>query len=249
MKDQKTSETADRSSHLYHQSSSILILAVHLAVYLSFKKKKKERKETREVRAVGGGRGGGGEGVGKGGRGGGEKEREGITDGRGNEKDEVQLLQEVLHREVIGKDRMMLGVTLILLLVTSLLNLTEAGHGGKHQHVVIHVPYKIKHIYHTHTITKHIHHGGGGGDKYEVLGYTVGHPIDLGGHGGHGGGGGGGHDFGGGDYGGGHIEVGGGGYGGGGGGGHGGWEESGGGYDLGGGGGGYGGGGGDWGGH
>ncbi|XP_043675893.1 ctenidin-3-like [Vespula pensylvanica] len=144
---------------------------------------------------------------------------------------------------------MMLGVTLILLLVTSLLNLTEAGHGGKHQHVVIHVPYKIKHIYHTHTITKHIHHGGGGGDKYEVLGYTVGHPIDLGGHGGHGGGGGGGHDFGGGDYGGGHIEVGGGGYGGGGGGGHGGWEESGGGYDLGGGGGGYGGGGGDWGGH
>lgn len=134
-------------------------------------------------------------------------------------------------------------------------------------HVVIHVPYKIKTIHHTHTITKHIHHGGGGGDKYEVLGYTVGHPIDLGGgHGGFGGdfGGGGGHDLGGGgggdlggggghiEYsgggggGGGHIELGGGdiggGYGGGFGGGHGGSI----------GGGGFGGGGGgheDWGGH
>lgn len=108
-------------------------------------------------------------------------------------------------------------------------------------HVVIHVPYKIKTIHHTHTITKHIHHGGGGGDKYEVLGYTVGHPIDLGGgHGGFGGdfGGGGGHDLGGGgDLGGGHIE-----YSGGGGGGH---IEYGGG-DIGG---GYGGGGGFGGGH
>lgn len=58
------------------------------------------------------------------------------------------------------------------------------------------MPYHIKKIKHTHTITKHIHHGGGGGDKYEVLGYTVGHPIDLGGHGGQGGHGGfGGHGF------------------------------------------------------
>lgn len=68
------------------------------------------------------------------------------------------------------------------------------------KHVVIHVPYKVKTIHHTHTITKHIHHGGG--DKYEVLGYTVGHPIDHGGHGGsfvgHDFGGGSGHDFGGG---------------------------------------------------
>lgn len=65
-------------------------------------------------------------------------------------------------------------------------------------HVIIHVPYKVKTVHHTHTITKHIHHGGGGEDKYEVLGYTVGHPINLGGHGGGGGGGfgGGGHDFG-----------------------------------------------------
>ncbi|XP_031364782.1 uncharacterized protein LOC116185161, partial [Apis dorsata] len=59
--------------------------------------------------------------------------------------------------------------------VASLLNLASAGHHGGHDHVVIHVPYKIKTIHHTHTITKHIHHGGGGGDKYEVLGYTVGH--------------------------------------------------------------------------
>ncbi|XP_033183632.1 uncharacterized protein LOC117153578 [Bombus vancouverensis nearcticus] len=110
--------------------------------------------------------------------------------------------------------------------VASLLHLASAGgqHGG-HDHVVIHVPYKIKTIHHTHTITKHIHHGGGGGDKYEVLGYTVGHPIDLGGHGGGGGYGGdigGGHDLGGGgDFGGGHIEYSsGGGGGGGGGGGH-----------------------------
>jgi len=119
------------------------------------------------------------------------------------------------------------------------------------KHVVIHVPYKVKTIHHTHTITKHIHHGGG--DKYEVLGYTVGQPIslghgggeggfgghdfggsghDFGGGGGHdfggggGGGGGGGHDFGGGS--GGHIEISGHGGGGGGGGG---------GYDFGGGGG------------
>ncbi|CAK9829251.1 hypothetical protein ANTRET_LOCUS6620 [Anthophora retusa] len=159
--------------------------------------------------------------------------------------------------------------------LVSLLNLVSGGgHHGGHDHVVIHVPYKIKTIHHTHTITKHIHHGGGGGDKYEVLGYTVGHPIDLGHGGGLGGDiGGGGHDFGGGggDFGGGHIEYGGGGGGGGGGGhieysggdigggygggglsiGHGGGLESGG-YGGGGliGGGGYGGGGHeDWGGH
>ncbi|XP_076386101.1 uncharacterized protein LOC105663218 [Megachile rotundata] len=148
------------------------------------------------------------------------------------------------------------------LAIASLLKLASAGgHHGGHDHVVIHVPYKIKTIHHTHTITKHIHHGGGGGDKYEVLGYTVGHPIDLG-HGGLGGGhdlGGGGHDlggggdFGGGHLGGGHIEYSGGG---GGGGGH--IEYSGGG-DIGGGygdgghggfgGGGFGGGHEDWGGH
>ena len=97
-------------------------------------------------------------------------------------------------------------------------------------HVVIHVPYHVKKIQHTHTITKHIHHGGGGGgDSYEVLGYTYGHPISLGGHDGGGdgghdfGGGGGGHDFGGGG-GGGHLELshggGGGGFGGGDWGGH-----------------------------
>ncbi|XP_011642233.1 glycine-rich cell wall structural protein-like, partial [Pogonomyrmex barbatus] len=87
---------------------------------------------------------------------------------------------------------------LTLLLIAALFSLANAGgHGGGHDHVIIHVPYKIKTIKHTHTITKHIHHGGGE-DKYEVLGYTVGHPIDLGGHGGGGGGFGGGHDFGGG---------------------------------------------------
>ncbi|XP_072753389.1 uncharacterized protein [Anoplolepis gracilipes] len=129
-----------------------------------------------------------------------------------------------------------------LLLVVSLISLTNAGGHGEHNHVIIHVPYKIKTIHHTHTITKHLHHGGG--DKYQVLGYTVGHPIKLGhdfggGGGGHDfGGGGGGHDFGGG--GGGH-DFGGGGGGhdfGGGGGGHD-FGGGGGGHDFGGGGGGY----------
>ena len=60
--------------------------------------------------------------------------------------------------------------------------------------MIIHVPYKIKTIHHTHTITNHIHHKDSGGDKYEVLGYTVGHPMDLGGHDI------GGHDFGGGGH-------------------------------------------------
>lgn len=45
------------------------------------------------------------------------------------------------------------------------------------------MPYHVKKIKHTHTITKHIHHGGG--DKYEVLGYTVGQPIKIEGFGGH----------------------------------------------------------------
>ncbi|XP_020300683.1 abscisic acid and environmental stress-inducible protein-like [Pseudomyrmex gracilis] len=139
----------------------------------------------------------------------------------------------------------MSSLLLNLLLIVSLICLAKAGGGhGGHKHVIIHVPYKIKTIHHTHTITKHIHHGGG--DKYEVLGYTVGHPIDLGGHGG------GGHDFGGGGHdfgGGGHDFGGGGGYGGGGGHDFGG-GGGGGGHDFGGGDeGGYGGGGGheDWG--
>ncbi|XP_012279195.1 glycine-rich cell wall structural protein [Orussus abietinus] len=92
------------------------------------------------------------------------------------------------------------SLSLAVLLAATVFNIVSAdgGHGG-HSHVVIHVPYKIKTIHHTHTITKHVHHGGGGGDKYEVLGYTVGHPVDLGGHGGGGGHGlhGGGNDIGG----------------------------------------------------
>ena len=74
--------------------------------------------------------------------------------------------------------------------------------------MIIHVPYKVHTIHHT--IMKHIHHQDkGGDDKYEVIGYTVGKPIDLGHHFGDGGGGGGGggghhelyhhHDFGGGN--------------------------------------------------
>lgn len=52
-----------------------------------------------------------------------------------------------------------------------------------HHHVMIHVPYKIHTIHKT--ILKHVHHKGGE-DKYEVLGYTVGRPIDFGHHfGGH----------------------------------------------------------------
>ncbi|KYQ55505.1 hypothetical protein ALC60_05567 [Trachymyrmex zeteki] len=114
---------------------------------------------------------------------------------------------------MIGQREIIPGFLLTLLSVVALFSLVNAGgHGGGHSHVVIHVPYKIKKIQHTHTITKHIHHGGGGGgDSYEVLGYTYGHPISLGGHDGGGdghdfGGGGGGHDFGGGG-GGGHLEL------------------------------------------
>lgn len=75
-----------------------------------------------------------------------------------------------------------------------------------HKKVIIHVPYKIKHIHHTHTVYKHVHdHGHGDHDYYKVIGYSGG--IDHGsikvqhGHeGGHGGGFsggyGGGHSFG-----------------------------------------------------
>ncbi|XP_051171947.1 uncharacterized protein LOC127288507 [Leptopilina boulardi] len=74
---------------------------------------------------------------------------------------------------------------LVLLVIVATLNLTEGGGDGEHHHIIIHVPYHVKKIKHTHTITKHIHHGGG--DKYEVLGYTVGQPINIGGHDGFGG--------------------------------------------------------------
>lgn len=81
--------------------------------------------------------------------------------------------------------------------------------------MIIHVPYKVKHIHHTHTVYKHVGgHGGGGGDHefYKVIGYSGG--IDDGevvSHGHGGGGGGGGHGgweggFGGG-FGGGHASV------------------------------------------
>lgn len=83
-----------------------------------------------------------------------------------------------------------------------------------HKKVIIHVPYKIKHIHHTHTVYKHVHHNdhghGGDHDYYKVIGYSGGidHGTLGGGHhgqeshgwegfgGGHGGisiGGGGGH--------------------------------------------------------
>ncbi|XP_015122142.1 glycine-rich cell wall structural protein 1.8-like [Diachasma alloeum] len=79
----------------------------------------------------------------------------------------------------------MLRLLILGFLAGILMESCEAGGGhGGHDHVIIHVPYHIKTLKHTHTITKHIHHKSGGGDHYEVLGYTVGHPIDLGGHGG-----------------------------------------------------------------
>ncbi|KAK0088942.1 hypothetical protein PV325_010130 [Microctonus aethiopoides] len=76
---------------------------------------------------------------------------------------------------------------IVIHLVAVVIALSEAGgdDDGVHDHVIIHVPYHIKTIKHTHTITKHIHHkDNGDGDKFELLGYTYGHPIDLGGHGG-----------------------------------------------------------------
>lgn len=80
--------------------------------------------------------------------------------------------------------------------------------------MIIHVPFKVKHIHHTHTVVKHVG-GGGGGDEesYKVIGYSGG--IDDGevvshGSGGGGFGHGGGWDGGfGGGIGGGHgIEIG-----------------------------------------
>lgn len=86
----------------------------------------------------------------------------------------------------------------------------------RHKKVIIHVPFKVKHIHHTHTVVKHVgHQGGGGGDEYKVIGFSGG--IDDGeivshGHEGGGGGGGGGFGHGGGwesSIGGGHgIEIG-----------------------------------------
>ncbi|OXU18351.1 hypothetical protein TSAR_010997 [Trichomalopsis sarcophagae] len=67
------------------------------------------------------------------------------------------------------------------------------GTGHSHHHVIIHIPYKVHTIHHT--ILKHIHHHDKGGeDKYEVLGYTVGKPMDLSHHLGSGDGGGHGHE-------------------------------------------------------
>ncbi|XP_066582122.1 uncharacterized protein [Prorops nasuta] len=74
----------------------------------------------------------------------------------------------------------MTRLALISLLLLPLLHSIQADDDHEHHHVIIHVPYKVKTIKHTHTIVKHIHHGKD--DKYEVLGYTVGKPIDLGGH-------------------------------------------------------------------
>uniref|UniRef100_A0A6P7GG68 Glycine-rich cell wall structural protein 1.0-like n=1 Tax=Diabrotica virgifera virgifera TaxID=50390 RepID=A0A6P7GG68_DIAVI len=83
-------------------------------------------------------------------------------------------------------------------LVLTLLGLCLAGGhgGGEHKRVIIHVPFKVKHIHHTHTVVKHVGHeggGGGGGEEYKVIGYSGG--IDDGEVVAHGGGGGG--DFGG----------------------------------------------------
>ncbi|XP_043286330.1 uncharacterized protein [Venturia canescens] len=77
----------------------------------------------------------------------------------------------------------MLNLVLCIIVIgeSTLQNLVQAdGHGHAH-HVIIHVPYKIKTIHHTHTITKHIHHKDDG-NKDDLLGYTVEHPIDLNAH-------------------------------------------------------------------
>lgn len=70
-------------------------------------------------------------------------------------------------------------VSLLLVLAVSM---CLAG-GTTHRHVLIHVPVRIKHHHHTHTIYKHIKHHEHHEPEYKVLGY------ELGGHG-HGWGGG-----------------------------------------------------------
>ncbi|XP_025835420.1 glycine-rich protein DOT1-like, partial [Agrilus planipennis] len=84
------------------------------------------------------------------------------------------------------------------------------GGGGGDKKVIIHVPFKVKTVHHTHTVVKHVDHGGGDKEFYKVIGYSGGiddgHEVEA--HGGGGGGGGGGHDWGsfGGGFGGGHAE-------------------------------------------
>ncbi|CAG9857115.1 unnamed protein product [Phyllotreta striolata] len=80
---------------------------------------------------------------------------------------------------------------------------TAGGGGGGHKRVIIHVPVKVKHIHHTHTVVKHVGHEEPAGDEYKVIGYSGGiddgelvshghgHGAGLG-AGSHGGGGGGG---------------------------------------------------------
>lgn len=72
--------------------------------------------------------------------------------------------------------------------------------------MIIHVPFKVKHIHHTRTVVKHVgHEGGDEQEGYKVIGYSGG--IDDGEVVAHHGGGGGGHGwdggFGGGSFGGG----------------------------------------------
>ncbi|XP_058793028.1 uncharacterized protein LOC131665259 isoform X2 [Phymastichus coffea] len=71
---------------------------------------------------------------------------------------------------------MMSEFSLIILVAISVLYSVFADDDGHHHHVIIHVPYKIHTVHHI----KHIHHQKKGADeKYEVLGYTIGKPIDL----------------------------------------------------------------------
>ncbi|XP_050298321.1 uncharacterized protein LOC126737452 [Anthonomus grandis grandis] len=84
------------------------------------------------------------------------------------------------------------GYLVASVLVLALFGYCSAGgHGGGHKKVIIHVPYKVKTIHHTHTVYKHV----GGGEKEEgdkVIGYSGDGDVSLGhgyeSHGGDGGG-------------------------------------------------------------
>ncbi|XP_044588894.1 uncharacterized protein LOC123268076 [Cotesia glomerata] len=67
-------------------------------------------------------------------------------------------------------------IFITIFLVSFLVNFSTSEDDVQHDHVIIYVPYYIKTLKHTHTITKYIHQKEDD-KKYKVLGYTVGKPI------------------------------------------------------------------------
>nr|CAD7409659.1 unnamed protein product [Timema cristinae] len=56
---------------------------------------------------------------------------------------------------------------------------SAGGHGGGHKKVIIHVPYYVKKIHHTHTVYKIVDHGDEGGHG-SLIGFSGTHDIGHG---------------------------------------------------------------------